>query len=91
MPSAGEAVRGREPAFERKAGEHDHAVRLGHLSLTSRTSSKRRGFNIDRRKIELDQPIKSLGSFSAAIRLHRDVQVQIKVVVKKQDSEEEPG
>jgi ribosomal protein L9 len=36
----------------------------------------------------MDQPLKALGEFSVALKLHRDVTVQIKVVVAKQDSEE---
>ncbi len=76
--------------FIRKAGEHD--TLFG--SVTSADIAHElegRGFQIDRRKIELDQPLKSLGEFSVPLKLHRDVQVQIKVAVKKQDSEEAPA
>ncbi len=76
--------------FVRKAGEHD--TLFG--SVTSADIAHElegRGFQIDRRKIELDQPIKSLGEFNVPIRLHRDVQVRVKATVKKQVSEEEPA
>jgi large subunit ribosomal protein L9 len=46
------------------------------------------GFNIDRRKIELDQPLKTLGEFTVPIKLHKEVTVQITVAVTKQESEE---
>jgi large subunit ribosomal protein L9 len=42
-------------------------------------------FEVDRRNIELDEPIKSLGVFSVAIRLHPDVKPEIKVWVIKAD------
>jgi len=42
-------------------------------------------FEIDRRSIELDEPIKSLGVFSVPIRLHTDVKPEIKVWVIKAD------
>jgi large subunit ribosomal protein L9 len=40
-------------------------------------------FEIDRRAIELEEPIKALGVFSVAIRLHTDVKPEIKVWVIK--------
>ena len=50
-----------------------------------------RGFNVDRRKIELDQPLKALGEFDVPIKLHKEVTVHIKATVTKQDSEEKPA
>jgi len=40
-----------------------------------------KGFSIDRRKILLEAPIKSLGSFLVPIRLHPEVTAQLKVEV----------
>ena len=37
------------------------------------------GYDIDKKKILLDEPIKSIGEESVAIKLHRDVNAQIKV------------
>ncbi len=39
-------------------------------------------FHIDRRKVQLDQPIRTLGEHEVTLRLHRDVSVPIKVVVE---------
>lgn len=39
------------------------------------------GVNVERRKIELDEPIKNLGSFSAVIKLHPKIAVTIGVDV----------
>jgi large subunit ribosomal protein L9 len=74
--------------FTRKAGEHD-ALFGSVTSADIAHELEGKGFNVDRRKIELDQPLKSLGEFSVALKLHKDVTVQIKVVVAKQDSEEQ--
>lgn len=38
--------------------------------------------DIDKRKIQLDEPIKSIGEYHVSIRLHREVTVPIKVVVE---------
>ena len=40
-------------------------------------------FEIDRHKIVLDEPIKALGVFSVPVRLHHDVQPEVKVWVIK--------
>ena len=40
-----------------------------------------KGFEIDRRKLNLAEPIKKLGEYEVPLRLHRDVTVPIKVKV----------
>ncbi len=40
-------------------------------------------FEIDRRQIVLEEPLKSLGVFSVPVRLHGDVQPEVKVWVMK--------
>lgn len=39
------------------------------------------GFEVDRRKIALDEPIKALGEHEVSVRLHRDVVARLKVKV----------
>jgi large subunit ribosomal protein L9 len=67
-------------SFTRKSGE------AGHLfgSVTSSDIAaglESKGFPVDRRKIQLDEPLKSLGDFSVAIKLHREVTGHVKVTV----------
>ncbi len=55
-------------------------------SVTNRDIAEelaRQGVQLDRRQIELDEPIKQLGVYSVPLRLHRDVRVDIKVWVVK--------
>jgi large subunit ribosomal protein L9 len=47
-----------------------------------------KGFEIDRRKIVLADPIKTVGEVSVAIKLHREVTAQIKVTVLTEGGEE---
>jgi len=73
--------------FTRKSGE------AGHLfgSVTSAdiaTALDAKGFEIDRRKIVLDEPLKTVGEFTVAIKLYREVAAQIKVKVLAEASEE---
>ena len=45
---------------------------------------KAKGFDIDRRKLILPEPIKSIGSFDVPLKLHREVTVPLKVKVVKE-------
>jgi large subunit ribosomal protein L9 len=45
----------------------------------------RLGFEVDKRKIQLDEPLKALGEYTVPLKLHRDVTAQIKVLVVKAD------
>jgi large subunit ribosomal protein L9 len=44
----------------------------------------KQGYDIDRKKIILDDPLKALGIYSVPIKLHPDVEVKIKVWVVKE-------
>jgi large subunit ribosomal protein L9 len=74
-------------SFTRKSGE------AGHLfgSVTSAdiaAALETKGFEIDRRKIQLDEPIKTVGDVSVAIKLYREVAAHIKVTVVAEAAEE---
>ena len=42
-------------------------------------------FNVDRRKIQLDEPIKQLGEFKVPVKLHKDVTAEVTVVVVREE------
>jgi large subunit ribosomal protein L9 len=42
----------------------------------------KQGFNVDRRKIQLDAPLKILGEYDVPVRLHREVVVNLKVKIE---------
>ena len=83
---AAEAVGARIAALEititRKVGENDQlygSVTNGDIA----EAMKAQGFEIDRRKILLPDPLKALGETMVPVKLHRDVTVQVKVTVGK--------
>ena len=43
-----------------------------------------KGFTIDKRRIELDEPIKRLGDHQVTVKLHKNVAAQVKVSVEKE-------
>lgn len=47
-------------------------------------SLKEKGFEIDKRKIEIEEPIKSLGIYSVSIKLHPSVSAKVKVWVVRE-------
>src|SRR5262245_8265999 len=51
--------------------------------IADRLNDQGLDFNLDRRWIDLDDPIKALGVYSVPIRLHADVRPEIKVWVIK--------
>jgi large subunit ribosomal protein L9 len=72
-------------SFTRKTGENDHLFG----SVTSSDIAQQleeKGFTIDRRKIHLDEPLKSLGDFLVPVRLHREVTAHVKVVVQAEEA-----
>lgn len=42
---------------------------------------KQRGFSVDKRKIELSEPIKTLGTFPVRVKLHPEVEAHLEVTV----------
>jgi large subunit ribosomal protein L9 len=69
-----------EIEIARKVGETD--VLYG--SVTSADIAEAlhaKGFDVDRRKLQLHEPIKKVGEYTVAIKLHRDVTTQVKVRV----------
>ena len=47
-----------------------------------------RGLEVDRRKIELDEDIKTLGVFTASVKVHQDVAAKVKVRVEAEEVDE---
>jgi large subunit ribosomal protein L9 len=69
-----------ELTFTRKSGESGHLFG----SVTSADVAAElaaAGFEIDRKKIQLSEPLKTVGETTVAIKLHREVTAQIKVKV----------
>ena len=85
----GKQLEGVVVEFTRKSGEHDQL--FGSVTSSDIAHAlEAKGFEIDRRKILLDVPLKTVGQFDVPVKLHREVTVNVKAVVKK-DAPEEPA
>jgi large subunit ribosomal protein L9 len=74
-------------SFTRKSGENDQLFG----SVTSSDIAEgleKKGFNLDRRKIQLHEPLKTLGEFTVPVKLHKDVTAHLKVVIEKEAAAE---
>ncbi|MDI6698408.1 MAG: 50S ribosomal protein L9 [Candidatus Saccharicenans sp.] len=80
--------------FVRRSSEKD--VIFGSVSAADiQEELARQGFEIDRKKIVLEEPIKRLGTFSVPVKVYHEDRAEIKVVVVKEeapapDSQTEP-
>ncbi len=82
--SAGEKLAseldGTKLAFERRAGEKD--VLFGSVNIADiHRELQDRGFDIDRKRILLEHPIKELGSYDVEVKIHREISVTLPVRV----------
>lgn len=80
-------VEGVNVTIAHKAGEQEQL--FGSVTAQNIADAlSKQNFNIDRKKIHLDDPIKQLGEYKVAIRLHREVTVEIGVTVVPEETEE---
>ena len=69
-----------ELSFERKVGENDQL--FGSVTSSDIAQAlEAKGYTIDRRKISLEEPLRSLGEYHVPVKLHRDVTAHVKVTV----------
>src|SRR2546423_14434443 len=76
--------------FERKVGEHGllyGSVTTMHIA----DALKEKGYEVDRRRVHLYEPLKETGDYTVTVRLHRDVNVEIPVTVKGEGGAQTSG
>jgi large subunit ribosomal protein L9 len=80
----GKLLTGVTVTISQKAGENGQLFG----SVTSKDVADAlaaKNYTIDRRKIQLDEPIKQLGEFKVPVRLHKDVTAEVTVQVMKDE------
>jgi large subunit ribosomal protein L9 len=74
-------------SFQRRSGEHDQlfgSVTSGDIG----DALDKKGFNVDRRKIQLHEALRTLGEFTIPVKLHKDVTAHLKVIIEKEAVEQ---
>lgn len=76
--------------FHARAGEGDDAKLFG--SVTSADIAERLNaeggldFELDKRLVQLDEPIKALGAYQVPVRLHAEVVIEVDVRVEREEA-----
>ena len=67
--------------IEARSGEDERL--FGSITAVNIASAieKARGVHLDRRRIKLDEPIKSLGTHQVPVQVHGDIEASVKVIV----------
>jgi large subunit ribosomal protein L9 len=79
----GKLLAGVEVTIAQKAGENEQL--FGSVTVADLAAAlEKQGYNIDRKKIQLAEPIKTLGDFKVAVKLHKEVTVDVPVHVVRE-------
>ncbi len=73
-------------SFQRKSGENDQlfgSVTSGDVA----DALEKKSFNVDRRKIQIHEPLRTLGEFTIPIKLHKEVTAHLKVIIEREPEE----
>ncbi len=70
--------------FQVKAGTNDRLFGAITAADIASRLEKEHGINIDKRKIELDHPIKDLGQRGVPIKLHPEVTAHVQVMIERE-------
>lgn len=78
-----QAFAGVELKISAKVGEEDKLFgSITALDIASKL--KEAGFDIDKRRIHIDEPIKALGEYKVSVKLEEGLTAQVKVTVEKE-------
>lgn len=74
--------------FQARAGEGDDAKLFGSITnadVADQLNAGELDFEVDRRMVILEEPIKSLGTHAVTLRLHGEVEVELQVQVEREE------
>jgi large subunit ribosomal protein L9 len=83
-----ETLDGLTVTFQAKAGDTDRLYgSITNVNIANALSEKI-GQEVDRRKIELEEPLKDLGTHAVTIRLAAEAEAKVTVVIEREEEEE---
>jgi len=91
MARLGKQLEGKEVTVKAKVGANDRLY--GSITNTDIAEELERsaGVIIDKRKIEIEEPIRQVGKYEVTIRLTKDAMPKIKLIVMGEEEKEEEG
>ncbi len=91
MRELAKQLEGQKIALKARAGAKERLYGSITNADIAEELSKSAGLVVDKRKIELDEPIREVGSYEIAIRLTKDIIPKIKLTVKEEEEKKEEG
>ena len=77
-------LQGKQLVFQARAGEEGKLFgSVTNADVADRLNEEGLDFELDRRWVQLEEPIKALGDFTVPVRLHTDVTVDVEVTVER--------
>lgn len=77
-------ISGKSVTLSIKAGSDGRAFGSVSTKDISAAAKEQLGFDLDKKKMHLDEPIKSIGTFTVTVKLHPSVTAGLKVIVEQQ-------
>ena len=90
MQELADAINGSEISIEMRSGANGRLYGSVNTGLIATELSKISNREIDRKFINITDPIRELGEFEIGVRLHPEINASIKVSVISDDASEEP-
>ena len=90
MQELADAINGSEISIEMRSGANGRLYGSVNTGLIATELSKISNHEIDRKFINITDPIRELGEFEIGVRLHPEINASIKVSVISDDASEEP-
>ena len=81
MKSVAEGINDTEIVMEMRAGANDRLYGSVTGTMIADSVTDKTGISVERRWVQLDNPIRETGEFDVSIRLHSDVSASVKVIV----------
>lgn len=80
-------IEGESVTFHARAGEEGKLFgSVTSADIADRLNEKDLDFEVDRKDILVDEPLKQLGAFMVSVKLHGDVEVEVEVRVEREDA-----
>ena len=81
MKSVAEGINDTEIVMEMRAGANDRLYGSVTGTMIADSVTEKTGISVERRWVQLDNPIRETGEFDVSIRLHSDVSASVRVIV----------
>ena len=81
MQSVAEGINDTEIVMEMRAGANDRLYGSVTGTMIADSVTDKTGISVERRWVQLDNPIRETGEFDVSIRLHADVSANVRVIV----------